>query len=215
MEEIKMVQADVELFDPIKAVAEAALEQAKAMVVTNATEAEIANNKRLELGKIEKRMEEVRTEMVKPHNDRVGEINKYIKGVKELVVAGKKFLEGNISRWQTEERIKAEAIAEAERKAAEAQAALVQSDDAQSFDETVEAKEKVALVSKPVKMGKSLAPMSTRPVWKFRVTDKTKLPIDLLIPDEVEIGKRVRAATNPLRALEGLEIWEEETPTGR
>lgn len=52
------------------------------------------------------------------------------------------------------------------------------------------------------------ATMSYTSVWKFKVDDKAKVPMEYLIPDEVKIGKMVRAG---LRELPGVTIWEHET----
>ena len=52
------------------------------------------------------------------------------------------------------------------------------------------------------------APANVRKVWKFRVTDKSKVPDEFLIVDEKALGAAVRSGA---RKIEGVEIYFEET----
>lgn len=201
-------------FDAIQKTAAVALEVALSTIVNDSTTADMANKSRLELGKIEKKIASVAKELKEPFREKIDEIAKIEKSLAAKVGGGKKHLESVLYWYQVEIRMAAEKAAEeARQRAAEKLAAQI--DDSASFDEQIAAEERLEMQQAPVILTKTEAPMALRSVWKFRVVDKSKLPIEYLTPDEVLIGQRVRAANNPLRQLDGLEIWEEQVPTGR
>lgn len=206
-------------FDAIKATAEAALEIAKTIKVTDAESAAQAKIRRDELKAILQRVEDIRKEGVKPIDKAREEWQAKAKAISGPIEAGKKGVELELMRWQAEERAKAEAIAEAERKAAEARLAEAMANDDATLDEVEHVAEQVAIASKPVKMGKSLAPLKTRETWKYNLIDfeafvkwciETK-QLRFLAVDGAEFGARVRASAenNPIRQAPGMEIFSE------
>jgi len=53
-----------------------------------------------------------------------------------------------------------------------------------------------------------------REVWKYRITDLTKIPREYLVPDEAKIGKVVRATEGKIE-IPGIEAYSEEDIAGR
>jgi len=209
---------EIQAFDAIKATAEEALAIAKTVKVTDADSAAVAKAKRDELKTIGQRVEEIRKEQVKPIDEAREKVQELAKSIAKPLDEGKKLIEGELMRWQAEERAKAEAAAEAERKAAEARLAETISREDATIEEIERLEEQVQIQSAPVKMGKSYKPLKTRENWKFAVRDFRALveyalkegKLELLISNDSEIGRRVRAAENPLRVLPGVEIYSEQ-----
>lgn len=71
------------------------------------------------------------------------------------------------------------------------------------YKKEIEVKHAVAM-----KEVEQAAPKNVRKVWKFRVTDKSKVPDEFLIVDEKALGAAVRSGA---RKIEGVEIYFEET----
>lgn len=58
--------------------------------------------------------------------------------------------------------------------------------------------------------------VSMRETWKFRVVDKAKINPEFMVPDEVAIGKTVRAMKETAaRIVGGIEVYCEKTPVVR
>lgn len=205
------MSTDLAPFSAIKSTVDAALIAAKALVITDAETAESASLRRKELKEIGKRVESFRKELVKPFDGKAG-IQKLAKSLSDPLETADKNLTTKLLAYQNELRMQQEAKAAAERAEAERKAAEIAANDESSLDEVEKAQEVVEYLAQPVKLSKSEKLVSTRMVWKYRVTDKNLLPADLLIPDTAEIYKRVQAGA---RAIPGCEIYEEETPTGR
>lgn len=203
---------EVVSFDAIKATADSALLAAQSVTVTDLSTAEVSKSKAVELQRVEKRIEEIRKELVKPLNDQVSAINATAKSLSSPIGAAKSELANKLMRWQNEERMKAEAKAEEERKQREAEAAAIAASDDATFEEIEEAEAKVELAAAPVKMTKSETPLQVREIWKFSITDKAALPEDLKLPNEAEIGRRVRAGA---RVIPGVEIFSEQVAVVR
>lgn len=199
-------------FNAIQQTANAALAAAKAVAVTDLSTAETSKAKAVELKGIENRIETIRKELVAPLNAQVSAINAAAKAISTPINAGKTELANKLMRWQNEERMKAEAKAEEERKQREAEAAALAANDDATFEEIEEAEAKVELAAAPVKMTKTETPLQTREIWKFMVTDKAALPEDLKLPNEAEIGRRVRAGA---RQIPGVEIFSEQVAVVR
>jgi len=212
-------QTEVVGFNEIQATANAALQVALSTEVIDSDTASAAKAQAVELAGIEKKIEETRKTLVKPYNDKVSEINAAAKAITAPIGQGKGTLANRIMAWQNEERMKAEMAAAAEKARLEAEAAkLAESDDA-TLEEVEAVQEMAAVYAEPVKMLKHEKPLATRDSWKYLVTDFKALAefavktgsLWLLMPNEAEIGKRVRAANAPLRTLPGAEIWSEQS----
>jgi len=110
-------------------------------------------------------------------------------------------------RREEEERIRQElmkAEEEARMQAALAAEAAGNQDEAeQIIDEPIH----VAPVVLP-KTTPKLEGISTRKVWKFRITDESKIPREYLAVDVVKIGGVVRALGNQAR-IPGIEVYQD------
>lgn len=206
-------------FDAIKATAEAALEIAKTIKVTDADSAAFATAKGAELKVIGDRAESIRQDLVKPIDEAREKIQADAKAIINPVKAARADLNGKVIAWQEEEKAKAQAIADAEKVAAEARLSDVMSDDNATIEEVEKVAEHVAIASKPVKMSGSYKPLKTRENWKYNLIDfeafvkwciETK-QLRFLAVDGAEFGARVRASAenNPIRRAPGMEIFSE------
>lgn len=203
---------EIQEFNAIEQTAQAALELALSIEVTDIASAEQSKLKAVELQKILKRVEDIRKEKVKPLNDQVSEINAKAKAISGPLDSAKSSLAQKLMAWQNEERMKEEQRKAEERRAAEQAAAAIKADDNASFDDVQTAELKVEIASKPVSMGKAFKPLSTREVWKYRVVDLSKVPLDLLQINEAEANRRVKGGA---REIPGLEIYCEEVAVVR
>lgn len=203
---------EIQEFNAIEQTANAALELALAIEVTDPVSAEESKLKAVELKNILKRVEEIRKEKVKPLNDEVSEINTRAKLISGPLDKAKDALAGKLLKWQNEELMKAEAKAEEERKAAAAAVQEAKADDNASFDDIQKAELKEEIVSRPVTMTKAYKPLSTREDWKYRVVDLSKVPVDLLQINAAEANRRVKAGA---RSIPGLEIYSEQVAVVR
>jgi hypothetical protein len=203
---------EIQEFNAIEQTANAALELALAIEVTDQVSAEESKNKAVELKNILKRVEEIRKEKVKPLNDEVSEINAKAKAITGPLDKAKDNLAGKLMKWQNEERMKAEAEAEEKRKAAQAEMdAALRNDDA-SFDDVQKADLKVEIASRPVEISKAFKPLQTRENWTYRVVDLSQVPADLIVLNTAEVNRRVKSG---VRQIPGLEIYSEEVAVVR
>lgn len=199
---------EIKEFDAVQATANAALEVANAVEVQDIETAATAKAQALELQKIEKSIEEVRVALVKPLNDQVREINAKAKAITAPIEAGKKGISGKLLRWQNEERLKAEQAAAEEKARLEAEAAALAEKDDATLEEIEAVEAKAAIYSVPVKMLKAEKPLTVREIWKYTITDESKLPREFLMPNTSLIGERVRGG---LRIIPGVEIYSEQS----
>jgi hypothetical protein len=206
-------------FDAVKATAQTVLASVKEMVVTTEVEAQAATLKRDEISKVLKLVEARRVDLVKPIDDSKKVIQAEAKGVSDPLEKAKADLFSKVSKWQTEQRMIAEAAARKEREEAAARLAATMADDDATAEDVERVTAHVEIAAKPVKLSKSLAPMKTRETWKYNLVDfaafvkwcvDTK-QINYLMVDDAEFGRRVRAAAenNPIREAAGMEIYSE------
>lgn len=206
-------------FDEVQATANMTIQVAKSVHVVDADTAAKAKAFAVELKNIEGMIDEIRKEMVKPLNDEVKGINDYAKTLTLPIGQAKAELSGKIIAWQNEERMKAEIEAAAEKARLDAIAAQMAESGEATFEEVEAVQERAAVYAEPIKMLKHEKPLAVRDSWKFKVTDFKALAeyavktgqLWMLSPNESEIGKKVRAATGPLRNCPGLEIWSEQS----
>jgi hypothetical protein len=196
-------------FDAVKATAQAVLASVKEMSVTNEAEAQAATLKRNEISSVLKMVEDRRKDLVKPLDDAKKEKQAEAKGISDPLEKAKADLFAKVSKWQTEQRMIAEAAARKEREEAEARLAATMADDEATIEDVERVEAHVELAAKVVKLSKSLAPMKTRETWKFEIIDEKAVPREYLMVDTVKLGQAVRRAENPLRELAGVNIFSE------
>lgn len=209
----------IQEFNELQAKADAALQVALAAEVTDADTAAAAKAMAGELKSVEKRIEEIEKVLIAPLDKKIKEIKAFTKPLKAAISDGKNDLADRILAWQNEELAKAEMEAAAEKARLEAMAAeMAESEDA-TLEEVEAVQERAQAYAEPVKMMKHEKPLAVREVWKCEIKDFKVLAeyavktgqLWLLLPNESEIGKRVRAAQGPLRTLPGCEIWSEQS----
>jgi len=196
-------------FDAVKATAQTVLASVKEMVVTTEVEAQAATLKRDEISKVLKLVEARRVDLVKPIDDSKKVIQAEAKGISDPLEKAKADLFAKVSKWQTEQRMKAEESARKEREEAAARLAATMADDEATIEDVERVEAHVELAAKPVKLSKSLAPMKTRETWKFEIIDEKAVPREYLMVDTVKLGQAVRRGENPLRELAGVNIFSE------
>lgn len=165
-----------------------------------------------------------------PFNKALNKRKKEVKGLFDALLAPLDVAIRKIADMQApflraeQERVEREKRDAEERAAAEkaaAEQAAFEAAQSNTVDEEVAAQEAVAR-AKAAEREAQRAPtrakatgnvgrsMSFRTNWYFRVTDETKVPREWLKVDETKIGKAVRRAENPVREIDGIEIYSEE-----
>lgn len=124
-------------------------------------------------------------------------------------------------RRQEEDKLRDEQKKRAEDERIKQAAALERDGDKEAAQELIEAPVEVA----PVVVPKAEAPagISYRDVWKYRVTDETKVPREYLMLDEKKIAAVVRALKGETRIgvtvngrfFPAIEAYAEKTVAGR
>lgn len=139
---------------------------------------------------------------------------------RERLQAEARAAEEKARREAEEKRRKAEEEREAGNVAAaaklEAQAAGVEQRAEARADNLLARAETV--VAEPVKTAApKVKGLSERKVWKFEITDASKIRPEFLTPDETKIGKQVRALGKDAAPLigEGVRIWQETEHSAR
>lgn len=165
-----------------------------------------------------KRVEEIRTALVKPHNDQVKAINTYAKSLlkplddfETLIKDQLKLFEAKLEKIRQAEAEKAEK----ERQQAETKARK-EAEIASLFDEKEGAQAEIMLEAKVVEAEATkkaqLAQIAqnkvtgARRVWTFEVTDEAKVPREFLSVDEKKIRQAVREGA---REIPGVRIFQE------
>lgn len=112
-------------------------------------------------------------------------------------------------RIRREEQRKADEAARKERerlaKRAAAAEAKGQAEKAEALAEQAQ-----AVVAPIQQEAPKFSGISARSVWKFRVTDASKIPPEYMVPDEQKIGKVVRALKQDT-VIAGIEVYEEKS----
>ena len=65
------------------------------------------------------------------------------------------------------------------------------------------------IIVQPEVTAPKLKGVNTRTVWKFRLKDEKLIPREYLVPDEVKIGKMVRATEGKIE-IPGIEVYQEK-----
>lgn len=209
--------SNMTVFDPVKAQIVQFAAGAKVVVVDDSTKTkamEVARDAKT----IEKRIEEIRTTLVKPLNDRVKEINKYAKDLMSPIDEVTANAKHELRKWEMKlekERQEQIAKAESERKAAEA-AAKAEAELDGMFGGTEAAQSQIMAEAKVTDISVAHAAKvasieqnkvsGARKVWTFQITDESLIPREFLVVDE----KKIRAAMNAgTRHIAGVNIFQE------
>lgn len=162
---------------------------------------------------LEKEIEAKRKEKVSPFNETLDAINAFFKNYREKVITLKKDVASKIDIYRTNERRKAEELAQQEEER------LKKEREEQRRKELAEAKKEgtapppIAPKIEPVKpvetvaksIQSSVGKSTERITWKFEIVDANKIPREYMIPDEMKIRGVVKVG---IREIPGVRIYE-------
>lgn len=165
-----------------------------------------------------KRVEEIRTALVKPHNDQVKAINAYAKSLLKPLDDFERIIKGQLRSYELKleemRRVEAEK-AEKERQEALAKAqqeadiaSLFDAKDGLQAEIMVEAKVVEAEAVKKAQLAQIAQNKvsGARRIWTFQVTDESLIPKEFFTLDEKKIRQAVREGQ---REIPGVRIFQE------
>lgn len=221
---------DLEKFDKLNAELKIFVSPVFDLKVTDDETGRLALDAGSQIKGFQKRVEQLRKDLVGPLNDRVKEINAHAKRVmapleqaeahikKELMARERELARIREDEFQKAEaerkRKEAEAAELAKQKAHEAEAMAMFGAGEEAEIVKVEAEvaqerglEEAAKDHKAtVRSIDSMKISGARKTWTFKFVDATQLPREYLVPDPTLIRAAIR---NGVRAIPGLEIFEE------
>lgn len=225
-----MQKSELIIFDNLKADIQLFVEPVTGMTVRDS----VSSDKALEAGKqvksYVKKIEETRKALVGPLNDEVKRINDYAKQIAEPLLKAESHLKTEliahertleIQRAEEAKRVEAARIEaekeakakfEAQKEEAATMAMFMDEKDVKRSEIVAEAemsRELVTIHQNHAKEAKAVAQTKVSGItrrWTFEVTDKSQLPSEFLIADEVAIGKLVRSG---VREIAGVRIYQE------
>ena len=154
------------------------------------------------LARLKKAIEEKRKEYVGPINEHLKAINEAFKKLTGPLEQADSLTRSKIMAYRTEERRKANEIAEINRLRMEA--AQREMELQGELSESVNLVEVPTLP--PATVRTDLGTLGTSQIWKFEVVDFKVLPDDYKIPDMVKIRKVVTAGAS----IPGVKSWKED-----
>lgn len=199
-------------------------EQAAAVEIQNDSDYEVAGAFLVQCAKQLKRIDEVFDPIIKAahaaHKEAVAKKKEVAGPVDEakLKVSG---LIGTYDRKKAEERRRVEDEERERLRKIEEEKRLA---EAEELEKSGRAEEAEALVSKPIHVAPPPAPKPVRPhgvsvrnTWDYRITNPLKIKPEYMKPDEVKIGRVVRAMGEQAGALigEGVEVYEKSIVSAR
>lgn len=228
---------DLAQFDRIRADIRVFAEPCLKTQVTDRDSSEAAMDMVKQAASFRKRIEERRTEIVRPINAQAAKVNDYAKTILSEIEPAEKHLRAQLGQYELQQRklreeeharLQAERVAreadarakaEAEKAAAPAFKSLFKSKNDVAREKVVaevvvdreiaQINEDAAAAAKAVDAGRV---KGSRSVWKFEVTDSSKVPRELCVVDE----KAIRAAVNGgAREIPGVRIYEDVQITVR
>lgn len=174
-----------------------------------------------EVRTLQKELEAKRKELTQPLDARKREIMAMYKPADDACAAADFALVSATSKWSREQeaarrKVEQEAAARAERERQRAEAKAEEYREKGREDKADEWETKARFTPAPVVASNvpKVAGVSMRDEWKFEVTDKAKLPLNYLTPNEVAIGKVV-AALKEEHGIPGIRVWKEQVPVTR
>ena len=219
-------------FDQLKADITMYVAPAKSIVVSDKETQVLAMTSAKDVVSWKKKVEEKRKELIAPLLERQREINDYAKQLTEPLLGAETHLKRQLIEW--DKKLEAERQAELkriqiereqkEREAREAAAKAKEEAEAMALFGPTSESTRAGLVAeaeaervtthiakearKEEKAVMENKVSGIRVVWKFEVTDPSKVPTEFLIVDESAIGKAVRGG---VREIAGVRIFEEKT----
>ena len=156
---------------------------------------------------VRKRIEALRTSLVKPLNDHVRRINDLFKGYSAPLDRADAALRAKITAYHAEqERLRREE-AERLRKLAEKEQARLERAAAKKGIPAPPPIPVPTPAAVPKTMTGEYGSMTTRKEWRFDITDEAQVPRQYLVVDEARIRAAIRAG---IREIPGVRIYQVE-----
>jgi hypothetical protein len=204
--------------------AEAVLADARGLAVTDEDAKVQAVEQLSGVARLKRDADAKRDGLVRPLNDQVRTVNGVFRLVLSPVLEADELLRRKVREFDQEraraaeearvaaeaERIRAEALlkeatkAEAEGKADVAEQLM---DRAVQADTTATRAQMFAPPPPSRVVRTDVGTVNTRKVWKFEVTDKAKVPLELLLVDDVAVRKQIAGG---IREIPGLRIYQDD-----
>jgi hypothetical protein len=224
------VENNLVVFDKLKADIQLFVEPVKEIKVVDQESSKTALETAKQVKVFIKRVEDARTSMVKPMNDRVKQINDYAKQISEPLLAAEKHIKSLLVKWEMELEKQRQAELrrlEEERKKAEAEAQAKmreQQEEAETlamFGDSKEAKRaeivaqtmgerEIAQIQKQtsasIKQVEQMKVAGTKRRWVFEIEDESLVPAGFKMVDEKKIRQ---AVADGVREIPGVRIFQE------
>jgi hypothetical protein len=123
----------------------------------------------------------------------------------------------HVERMRREEQARIDAAARKEREKLEQRAA--KAEESGKVEKAEQLRQTAATVVAPIMQVETpkVAGLTTREVWRYEITDPSKVAPAFLMPDEAKIGKTVRALKADAAAIvgPGVRIWPDQQIASR
>lgn len=197
-------------------------EKTKALVVGDAGSYEGAMEALREIRTLDKHLSESRMERTRPIEAEKKAIIAEYKPAEDALKAADYSLTQSTAKWRREEeqkRIAAEREAAAKAERAR-QTALAKADEYREKgreDKAEQWEDKAIYTPQPVVASSvpKVAGVSTRTVWKFEIVDKSKLPIQYLVPNEKALQSLVDSLKGEHGLGDAIRVWSEDVAVAR
>lgn len=166
----------------------------------------------------QKRLEELRTAITGPLNASLRAVNELFRGPADRLANAERGIKREITRYadeqeriRREEQRKVDEAARREREKLEQQAARAEASGKVEKAETLLQRAETVVAPVIQREPPRVTGISTREVWKFEITDPTKINPQFLMPDEKKIGAQVRALKGDAAAMigPGVRVYSE------
>ena len=170
---------------------------------------------------MQKKLEDTRTGITGPMNAALKKVNEFFKGPASKLESIERIIKGKLSAFYQEQERKrlaeqaaADERARKEREALEKKAAAAAASGKTEKAEALQSQ--AATVVAPVihREPPKVATLQMRDVWRFEITDASKINPAFLVPDEKKIGAQVRALKGEAAAIigAGVRVWCDKEP---
>ena len=207
------------LINPAEIKARAYLSQINGFQITNAAEKDNAVSLLKEVSDYSKALTAQRQELTRPLKEQAKAIEADFKKPLDFLKEADCIIRTKINAYLTAERRKAEAEAEAARKAAEekalADALALEAEKGNTYDpitqaavnEMIEEKQDALIDATAIRssVNQSTATSTVRTVWTFEVVDLSAVPADFLMLNEKAVRQAIKDGA---REIAGLKIFQ-------
>lgn len=170
---------------------------------------------------LSKDVEEQRKKITQPLDQAKKQVMDLFRPLTDTLTGAERTIKQRLVKWSSEqERIrreeqrKADEKARKERERLEKQAEAARQKGREDRAQTLEDRAISTVAAPPPPAAPQVAGIQTRSLWRFRITDPTKVPDKYKIVDEKKIGGVVRALKGDTE-IPGVEVWEEQSMAAR